>query len=381
MKIFVRSKKVSIAVLSAFLLLPTLAIGQPSLTYVKLAETADSKISAAASLYVESGALPTTKISKSSKRDDKFGAISQYYSLMNDGQFAKVQKLFFQPDGSREWLMRDQERYPEKYKNSVDYVSVKFLREYRWGDYSIFYVSRSDENDRVSKWVDVSVCPESRCFISSILFSPDSATDVLSAVMYELNSGNRVEKGFNYNVNFDVLPDFGSQYPVTIYLNINADSKQEIFPKTVDSGLYQNISSYFRELRETNDSYVSAEISVEEARSRFLKTNEEYWSNFDKDKAFVQFQGDGSSARSKLFSEMAYLDYLTSFSKISLIGTLASGGSKFIILNAEADEKSNLLIFMLGSNGMLKQQVDNTALQQVLMSDVAANAIQKWIAK
>jgi hypothetical protein len=343
--------------------------------------SSDGNASVTASIYSELGSLPELSNFKTTKNGEKLSALSSYYFSLNQGDAKSLKNLYFKGDGSREWFVKHEKKHPKKYEGGENYIKVSVLRAYSWGDYSIFYVERTRNNSNVMQWVDVTVCPNSDCFISNLLFQPDSATDIASAVMYQANTGQIIKKNTSYDINFDVFPPSGSRYPITIYIDIVESPGEQLFPRKNDSDGNVYLSNYFNALHNIKKSQDDGELSAEELSTKLAELNQKVWSSYDKQNAHRQYAVASSSFESKYFSDFAYLSFLTSFDSISVAGKIVLQNDEYLLLKAVSGDKVQPLLFLVNNSGRPKQKIENVALRQLLMSDQAIEALADWIRK
>lgn len=365
--------------LLAFFLFPIGLNAQPSLNYVSLAKTENGAPSVTASIYSVSGTLPVLMDFEATENKEKLDVLSSYYFALNQGNTKSLRNLYFEGDGSRDWFVEDAKKYPQKYNGKLEYKKVEALKAYQWGDYSIYYVARTESNSKVRQWVDVTVCADARCFISNLLFEPDSATDIASAVMYKANMGKVLNKNSSYDLNFDVFPQFGSRYPITVFIDMDNVGDDELFPVKSEDDRYAYLSDYFNSLADIKQLHDGGELSTDEISSKLIELNQRVWSSYDEQKAHRQYTVSDTSFSAKYFSEFAYLGFLSSFDRVSVAGAISSEDDTYLLLRATKGDKVQPLIFLINNSGRLKQSSDNTALRQVLMSDEAIESFADWV--
>jgi hypothetical protein len=368
-----------VALILALFLCPAWLYAQPSLTYVALAQAVDNTPSVTASIYSESGTLPVLTDFEPTENKEQLDVLSSYYFALNQGNTKSLRDLYFEGDGSRDWFVEDAKKYPQKYNGNVEYKKVEALKAYQWGDYSIYYVARTKSDSKVRQWVDVTVCVDASCFISNLLFEPDSATDIASAVMYKANMGKVLNKNPSYDLNFDVFPRFGSRYPITIFINMDNVGDEGLFPGKSEDDRYTYLSDYFNSLSEIKQLHNGGELSVDEITSKLIELNQRVWSSYDEQKAHRQYTVSDGSFSAKYFSEFAYLEFLTSFDRVSVAGTISSEDDTYLLLRATMGHTVQPLIFLINNSGRLKQTGENTALRQVFMSDEAIETFADWV--
>ena len=379
MIVLIRSKMMKIAVLLALFCCPAWLYAQPRLTYVALGQAVDGMPSVTASIYSESGTLPVLMDFEPTENKEPLGVLSSYYFALNQGDTKSLKDLYFEGDGSRDWFFEDAQKYPQKYNGNVEYEKVEALKAYQWGAYSIYYVARTKSDSKVRQWVDVTACADASCFISNLLFEPDSATDIASAVMYKANMGKVLNEKSGYDLNFDVFPRFGSRYPITVFIDMNNVGDEALFPGKSKDDRYSYISEYLNSLSEIKQLHDEGELSADEINSKLIELNQRVWSSYDEQKAHRQYAVSDASFSSKYFSEFAYLEFLASFDRVSVAGTISSEDDTYLLLRGISGDTVQPLIFLINNSGRLKQASDNTALRQILMSDEAIESIADWV--